>query len=59
MKRFNKQILEAINKGIQLALDDYQNIETNNSISQNNDVIDNKDIIKQKIELSKVVVDLG
>ena len=35
MKKINKQILEAVNKGIQLALDDYQDIENNNSISYN------------------------
>ena len=35
----NKQILEAIHRGINLALDDYQDIEPNSSISQTNDVI--------------------
>ena len=31
----NKQILEAVHRGIQLALDDYQDIEPNSSISDN------------------------
>ena len=59
MKQFNKQILEAINRGIQLALDDYQDIEPNSSISSPNDVIDAKDIIQDKIEFKKFFVDMG
>ena len=56
MKNY-KQILEAINKGIQLALDDYEDIEDNSSISS--DVINTSDVIKNKIELNKYTVDLG
>ena len=55
----NKQILEAVHRGIKLALDDYQDIEPNSSISQTNDVINAEDIIKQKIDFYNVVVDLG
>ena len=57
--KLNKQILEAINRGIQLALDDYQDMEDNNSISQSNDVIDTKDVIKDQIDFNKFFVDLG
>ena len=56
MKNYNK-ILEAVNKGIQLALDDYQDIEPNSSISQTNDIIDVKDPIKEII-LRRDFVDL-
>ena len=58
MKNY-KQILEAVNKGIKLALDDYQDIEPNSSISQTNDVINAEDVIKQRIELNNYIVDLG
>ena len=58
MKNY-KQILEAINKGIQLALDDYQDIEPNSSISSTNDVIDTEDVIQKQIDLMKETVDLG
>ena len=53
----SKQILEAVRKGIKLALDDYQDIEPNSSIS--NDVIDAEDVIQNRIDLSKYVIDLG
>ena len=56
MKNYNK-ILEAVNRGIQLALDDYEDIEDNSSVSS--DVINTKDVIKEKIDLMKEVVDLG
>ena len=49
----NKQILEAIHRGIQLALDDFEDIENNSSISQHNDIIATKDIIQQKIDKKK------
>ena len=49
----NKQILEAVNRGIQLALDDYEDMEDNKSISQQSDIIDVKDVIKNKIEKDK------
>jgi len=45
MKNY-KQILEAINKGIKLALDDIEDSELNGSLSQHNDIIDSKDVIK-------------
>ena len=59
MKRFNKQILEAVNRGIKLALDDYEDVEQNSSISPNKDIINNDDVIRHKIDLMKEVVDLG
>ena len=59
MRIINKKILEAVHRGIQLALDDYQDIEPNSSISHDNDVIDSEDIIMYKIDLMKDVVDLG
>ena len=59
MKRFNKQILEAVHRGIQLALDDYQDIEPNSSISSTNDVIDDNDDIKKRVWLHENFVDLG
>ena len=55
----NKQILEAVKKGIQLALDDYQDIKPNSSISKDNDIINVDDVIQQRIELDKYTVDLG
>ena len=42
MKNYNK-ILEAVNKGIQIALDDYEDMEDNKSISQQSDIIDIND----------------
>ena len=59
MKIFSKQILEAVDRGIKLALDDYEDIDQNSSISPKGDVIDSEDAIKQKIELMNEVVDLG
>ena len=58
MKNYNK-ILEAVNRGIQLALDDYEDVNSIGSTSPKNDIIDNDDIIKHKIDLMKEVVDLG
>ena len=58
MKHFNNQILEAINKGLKLALDDYQDIEDNNSIYQSNDIIDTEDEYKKYFILQNFV-DLG
>ena len=44
----SKQILEAVNRGIRLALDDYQDIENNNSISHYDDIIGVEDVIYSK-----------
>ena len=55
----NKKILEAVHRGIKLALDDYQDIEPNSSISSTNDVIDVEDVIENKIEFKKFFVDMG
>ena len=57
MKEFNKHILEAIHRGIKLALDDYQDIDPNSSVS--NDVINVDDVIQNRIDLNKYTVDLG
>ena len=57
MKEFNKHILEAVRRGIRLALDDYQDIEPNSSTS--NDIINVEDVIQNRIDLDKYTVDLG
>ena len=54
-----KQILEAVNRGINLALDDIEDNEPIGSVSQHNDVINSEDVIKNRIELDKLTVDLG
>ena len=41
--KLTKQILEAVNRGIKLALDDYQDIDPNSSTSHYTDVIDVED----------------
>ena len=56
MKRFNKQILEAINRGVKLALDDFENID---SISSNGDIIDTENQIQTHIDFHKHFVNLG
>ncbi len=56
--KFNNKILKAVNRGIQLALDDYQDDDLNNSSSNQNDVIDSKDVIKHRMDLMQEVVDL-
>ena len=58
MKNY-KQILEAINRGIQLALDDYEDNEPNSSLSQHSDVIDSEDVVKTYINFWDHNVDLG
>ena len=60
MKRINR-ILEAVNKAINLALDDYEDIEPISSVSPNSDVIDDKHIhqIKERADLDRQLVDLG
>ena len=57
--KFNNKILEAVNRGIQLALDDYQDDGLNNLSSNQNDVIDTDDTIKKRVDLNKIFVDLG
>lgn len=46
--KFEKQILEAVHRGIGLALDDYQDIENNSSISYTNDVVDCNDLLDEQ-----------
>ena len=55
--KFEKQILEAVHKGIKLAIDDYQDIEQNNSIfhyadviNSDNDILDNQFIKAIKLK---------
>ena len=55
----NKQILEAVHRGIQLALDDYQDIDPNSSVSSTNDVIDVNNVIEERIKLDELTADMG
>lgn len=52
--KLNKQILEAVNRGIQLALDDFENIEDNN-YTASSDIINVEDIIRCKIIIHKFI----
>ena len=56
MKNYNK-ILEAVNKGIQLALDDFDDEEQVQNIKSKQ--INHRDYTKEYLDLMKVVVDLG
>ena len=56
MKNYNK-ILEAINKGIQLALDDFDDEEQVQNVKSKQ--VQNRDYTKEYLDLMKVVVDLG
>ena len=56
MKNYNK-ILEAVNKGIQLALDDFDDEEQVQNIKSKQ--VQNRDYTKEYLDLMKVVVDLG
>ena len=55
MKNYNK-ILEAINNGIQLALDDFDDDEVQNIKSKQ---INHRDYTKEYLDLMKIAVDLG
>ena len=55
MKKYNK-ILEAINRGIQLALDDFEDDEVQNVKSKQ---INHRDYTKEYLDLMNEVVDLG
>ena len=43
--KFNKKILEAVNKGIKLALDDYEDLNNQNNQTNSNDVIDTHNVV--------------
>lgn len=58
MKLFNKHILEAVNRGIKLALDDYEDVGDNNPISKQ-DIIQNDNPTVQIIDFWSDKVDLG
>ena len=51
-----KQIIEAVNKGIQLALDDFEDDQVQNIKSKQ---VQNRDYTKEYLDLMKDVVDLG
>ena len=51
---YNKHILEAITKGIKLALDDYQDTEDNSSVSQSSNVIDAKMLLKIGLNMKQI-----
>ena len=57
--KLTKQILEAVNRGIKFALDDYQDIEPNSSISSTNDVIDAENIISHHVHFYGIIKKLG
>ena len=59
MKKLNKHILEAINRGIRLALDDYEEQEVNEPIVPKKDIIKNSNTTKELIDLYNQFVDLG
>lgn len=59
MKQFNKHILEAINKGIQLALDDYDDVDSQSTIVPQKDVIKNNNSVKNLLNYYDLAVDLG
>ena len=56
MKNYNK-ILEAINRGIQLALDDFEDEEQVQHVKSKQ--VQNRDYTKEYLDLTNVVVDLG
>ena len=56
MKNFNK-ILEAVNRGIQLALDDFDDEESVQNIKSKQ--VNHRDYTKEHLDLMKEVVDLG
>ena len=56
---YNKHILEAITKGIKLALDDYQDTEDNSSVSSKSDIIRNENTMEKLIKHYDLCVDLG
>ena len=55
MKKYNK-ILEAVNRGIQLALDDFDDEEVQNVKSKQ---VQNRDYTKEYLDLMEDVVDFG
>ena len=55
MKKYNK-ILEAVNRGIQLALDDFDDDDVQNIKSKQ---VQNKDYTKEYLDFMKDVIDLG
>ena len=55
MKNYNK-ILEAVNRGIQLALDDFEDDEVQNIKSKQ---VQNRDYTKEYLDFMKDVIDLG
>lgn len=56
--KYNKHILEAINRGVRLALDNFNDLE-NTKLFSKSSIIKNDDSTKNLIELHKWYVDLG
>ena len=56
---FNKHILEAIGKGIKLALDDYNDLEDKEQLSSKSTIIGDEESTKTLIEFKNLFVDLG
>lgn len=59
MRKFNKHILEAIQRGIQLALDDYEDSTSNTSIMPKRNTIKNNNSVKDLIRIHEKFIDLG
>ena len=59
MKTLNKHILEAVTRGIKLALDDCEDMEDNGSVSAKSDIIRNENTIEKLIKHHDLCVDLG
>ena len=57
--KYNNKILEAVNRGIKLALDDYEDNGDINQVSSKHDIIRNENEIKSKIDFWNQFVDLG
>lgn len=59
MKKYSKHILEAIDRGIQIALDDYEDEGTINSLAPQKETIRNEQSVKRLMLLHEHFVDLG
>ena len=57
--KYSKYILEAINRGIKLALDDFEDNGDINQLSSKHDIIKDTEITKKAIDLHNNFIDLG
>jgi len=55
IKKFNKQILEAIQRGINLALDDFEDEENITLTSSKTNIIKNYDDIHKRLRFDKLI----